>query len=87
MNNEVCIFSTNGSNSEIGVLVDDIYTAYINNIDFGFTYTNMIKGVFRIKNGCQRIIYFCDGLNPDRVINLDNLDQYGTPFDVTLTKS
>ena len=36
-------------------------------------FQNQIQGVSRTLNGCDRIIYFVDGLNPDRVINIDNI--------------
>jgi len=30
-----------------------------------------IHGVYKMLRGCERIIYFVDGINPDRVINID----------------
>jgi hypothetical protein len=59
-------------NSEIGI-INKIYnyTTIINNPCLNFT--KQIQGVFKIFNGCDRIIYFVDGVNPDRSINIDDL--------------
>ena len=40
----------------------------------GFSLENQIEGTFRIKNGCERIVYFVDHSNPDRYINIDDLE-------------
>jgi len=36
-------------------------------------FQNQVQGVYRILNGCDRVIYFVDGLNSDRVVNIDNI--------------
>lgn len=72
----VVIFSTNGTNSEIGIARDCNYTALINNTCMGFDTAYPIKGTFRMRNGCEINIYFVDGNNVDRHINLDRLDDY-----------
>lgn len=35
-----------------------------------------VQAVYRLVKGCERVIYFVDGVNNDRVINIDNLDFY-----------
>lgn len=73
------IFSTDGTTSYIGVVQTPDYDSYTNIITstcLGFQECHPITGEYRIKNGCDRHLYFQDGINPDRAINLDNLDQY-----------
>ena len=72
----VVVFSTNGTNSEIGIARDCNYTALVNNTCMGFDTAYPIKGTFRMRNGCEKNIYFVDGNNVDRHINLDRLDDY-----------
>lgn len=55
----------------------------VNTPDLNFDLNRPIKALFRIRKGCERTIYFTDNYNPYRVINIDNLSQYGIPFDVT----
>jgi len=41
-----------------------------------FNICNEIEATYRVKNGCDTIIYFVDHLNPDRSVNLNYLEQY-----------
>jgi len=60
-----------------------------------FSTKHQIKGVWRLRKGCDRVIYFVDGNNPDRCINIDDilfnpdshsyLDNSGN-FDCSLTQ-
>ena len=60
-----------------------------------FSTKHQIKGVWRLRKGCDRVIYFVDGNNPDRCINIDDilsnpdshsyLDDNGN-FDCSLTQ-
>ena len=79
---ELIIFSTNEVDSEIGLLKKDIYTVIVNDEDqedkLGFSTKYLITGQYRVKNDCFRIIYWCDGYNPDRQLNLDDLEEYQT---------
>ncbi len=52
--------------------------------DLGFSRNHPVTGEFRIIRGCERVIYFCDGVNPDRYLNLDRLDQFTTSNDLRL---
>jgi len=66
---ESCIFSGEG---EIGVLSNGTYTKLYDNSELAFN--SYIKGEYRLLNGCDRIVYWNDGVNPDRVINLDKIN-------------
>lgn len=80
-NDEFVVFSTNNTNSEIG-LYNSITCAYTSLLDdlttncLNFSTSNPINAILRFKNGCDRIIYFTDNYNPYRSINIDNLTQY-----------
>jgi len=76
-NNEVYLFSTNSTLSEIGKFKEGKYTT-LANLDLDFNRAYPISGEFRVKNGCERIIYFGDHLNPDRFFNEDQLDDFKT---------
>ena len=52
------------------------YVELISTKDLGFSTANPIQGIFRLRNGCERVIYFTDRTNPFRVINLDQLAEY-----------
>lgn len=69
--NEVVIFMTDNTNSEIGILKNCNYTTIVSDICLGFKTTNPITGEFRVINGCDRKIYWRDSLNPDRHLNID----------------
>lgn len=36
-------------------------------------FQRQIQGVYKVLNGCDRVIYFVDGVNSDRVINIDDI--------------
>lgn len=62
------------NNPDAILLVDTskcTYTTLIQNNCLNFT--KQIQGVYRTINGCDRIIYFVDGVNDDRVINIDDI--------------
>lgn len=69
-NNETVVWSTNGEFDEIGIHKQCKYTTLVNAV-FGFDITKPILATFRIKNGCERIVYWVDGNNEDRYFNLD----------------
>ena len=39
-----------------------------------FTFGDIITGTYRVIKGCERVIYWRDGINPDRQLNIDKLD-------------
>lgn len=81
-NESTIIFSGNGTNSQIGELsIDDNYTVLIDDTSESckLNFNTYIKGrEFRIRSGCDRTIYWSDNVNPDRYLNLDNLDSVYT---------
>lgn len=70
-----CIFSTNDFDSEIGLFDLDAckYTKVVSSVDLKFKTTNLIKGVSRDNFDCSQTVYFTDGLNPRRAINLSKI--------------
>lgn len=78
-NNEIAIFSTNGSISEIGVASGCKYQSLVRSSCLQFNTNYPIKGEFRVINGCERVVYFQDGFNADKSINLDDLENYLLP--------
>jgi len=83
--NETVLFTTDGTNSTIGILSrnDDMSYQYEIKVDdtkqntkLGFKKDTYIRGSYRLLNGCDKIIYFVDGINKDRRINLGQLKNY-----------
>ena len=68
------IFTTDDTNSEIGIFDESActYVKKVNDPCLGFKRSNLITGVSRRRYDCERPIYFSDGLNPDRFMDLDN---------------
>lgn len=77
-NEEVYIFSTNGPNSEIGLFKQDNYTTLVNTDCLNFSIEHPITGEYRVRNGCERTIYWCDHVNPDYWYNIDSPDDFKT---------
>ena len=68
------IFTTDDTNSEIGVFDESActYNKVVNDPCLGFKRSNLITGISRKRFDCKRPIYWVDGLNPDRFMDLDN---------------
>lgn len=75
-NNQVVIFSTNGTNSEIGLVKDCEYTTLINSECLNFNIQHQIDATYRVRRGCETVIYFTDNFNPVRQVNLNKLENY-----------
>lgn len=85
-NNETVIFSVSGDNtsSEIGILDDNCnYTVHVNDADvlrtkdkLNFKVEYQIQATYRLRRGCERTVYFTDGLNPPRYYNFDKPKQF-----------
>ena len=69
------VFTTDDVNSEIGIFdeSDCTYTKIVNDACLNFKRNNLITGAFRERFDCQRLVYFDDGLNPTRVLNIDDV--------------
>jgi hypothetical protein len=80
LEDKTIIFSVkqDNSNSEIGVWNEKTknYSTLINANCLSFKITNQVRGIFRVREGCNTNIYFTDFTNPWRVIDIDNLEQY-----------
>jgi len=69
------IFSTNDNDSEIGIL-DEIkctYTKLVNDSCLNFKRSNLIRGVSKENYDCTESVYWNDGLNPARVLNVNDV--------------
>jgi len=73
--NEWVVFSTNNTDSEIGIFDEGLckYTKVVNDKCLSFKITNLITGAAKENFDCTHSVYWQDGLNPDRYINLDNV--------------
>lgn len=77
--NIVYLFITDGTVSEIGELNCCNYTTIVSSSCLNFSTKNPIKGEYRIRNGCERMLYWNDcHRNSDRYLNLDELDEFFT---------
>jgi hypothetical protein len=79
-NDEWIITSTDDVNSEIGYYRESIcqYYKIVNDPCLGFKRTNLITGISKENFDCSWQIYFADNLNPDRTLNIGNIDN--APF-------
>ena len=68
------IYSTNDLDSEIGYFEEDAcnYTTIVNDRCLGFKKTNLISGLSKENFDCSWQVYWADGLNPDRTMNVGN---------------
>jgi hypothetical protein len=74
--NEIVIFSTNGTNSEIGTVKNCDYTSVVNSECLGFSIEYQIDATYRLRRGCETVVYFTDKLNSVRQINFAKLEDY-----------
>lgn len=58
--------------NRIVLIEDNVPTTILDNLDLNFSSLNIIKGTYRINFRNERIIYWVDGFNDDRVLNIDN---------------
>jgi hypothetical protein len=72
------LFTTDDTNSEIGIFDESAcsYKKLINDPCLGFKRSNLITGASRKRYDCERVVYWVDGLNPDRSMDVDNVQQY-----------
>jgi len=55
------------------VYPDCHHEIYITSDCLNFRIQNQVQAEYRIRNGCEHVIYFTDDYNPPRVINIDSL--------------
>jgi len=83
-NDEWVIYSTDNSNSEIGFFKEAgcQYSKIVNDPCLGFNTANLIIGVAKQNFDCSWQTYWADGNEPDRTMNIGNLDSapYADPW-------
>jgi hypothetical protein len=69
------VFTTDNTNSEIGLFdeSDCTYDKIVNAPCLNFKTTNLITGVSRTRFDCETLVYWDDGLNPTRTLNIDEV--------------
>lgn len=69
------LFSTDNFSSEIGSFDDSKceYTTVVNDVCLNFNQDNLIIGAAKENFDCSWQIYWDDGMNPSRTLNLDNI--------------
>lgn len=76
-NGETVVFLTFDGLSEIGIINEkDVYTKLINTRLLNFSEKYPIRSIFRIRKNNNRVLYFADGINKPRSINIDRLSNY-----------
>lgn len=67
------VFTTDDTNSEIGIFDESqcTYTKVVNDPCLGFKRSNLITGAARKRFDCNREVYWVNGLNPDRFMDID----------------
>ena len=68
------LFTTDNVNSEIGVFDESScsYKKVINDKCLNFNTSHLIIGTYRKRFDCERLVYWDDGNNPSRVMDIDN---------------
>ncbi len=79
--NQSVLFTEPGT---IYLLQDEILTVLYTDPAFNFTRKYPIVGASNIVNGCERVVYWCDGVNPDRFFNIDKPERFTTLNDFRL---
>ena len=69
------VFTTNNNDCEIGIFDESActYEKRINDPCLNFKTTHLITGASNERYDCENLVYFDDGLNPSRVLNIDDI--------------
>jgi hypothetical protein len=82
-NKETVVFLAHDDKSKPSIIgIQDCnceFEALITSSCLNFDPCYPIKGEVSVRKGCENVIYFVDGNNPDRSIDLGNLEYYITP--------
>lgn len=83
------VFSTDDVHSEIGIFDESecSYKKVVNDPGLNFKRSNLITGVYRKRYDCERLVYWDDGINPSRVMDIDNPPYMFVPERAGDTKS
>jgi hypothetical protein len=83
-NDEWVIYSTDDTNCEIGFFKEDRcqYSKIVNDPCLGFKRTHLIIGIAKENFDCSWQVYWADGLNPDRTLNVGDINTapYSDPW-------
>ncbi len=88
--NEIAIFSvTQDGISEIGIINSNTctYTTHVNDAltpedrKLNFSVAKQIKATYRLRRGCERTVYWVDGINKPRQYNFDKPENFETAGD------
>jgi len=80
--NEQVIFTDENYIYLLNTDTDDLTGYILPNANFN----SPIKAESRIINGCERVVYWCDSINPDRFFNFDRVDNFKTNGQFDLDK-
>ena len=75
----VVLFATDDDKSKIYLQKDCEITTLVNQNCLYFRSDYYVNGFYRIINGCERVIYFTDGYNNYRSLNIDRIEDYYYP--------
>ena len=81
---DILVFSTNNTNSEIGIISNNVYSAVYNAADMGLNTSNPVQAEYYRDYKSERIVAWIDGLNPPRVINIDDVSGVSSTEDLLL---
>ena len=75
---QTCIFSVSNDNtkSEIGILENDTYKSVVESSDLNFDVNHQIQATYRLRRGCNKTVYWVDGINKPRQFDFQNSRQY-----------
>lgn len=77
--NVIFSVSLDGLKSEIGITdKNSVYIVKVNSPDLGFSINNQIQCLYRLRLGCEDVIYFTDGKQSMRVFNFARPEEYYT---------
>lgn len=76
--NQTVVFTVNPStgNSRINVVEDCNLTVIVDGTQLAFNIQHQIQGIYRLRRGCEKTIYFTDNYNPPRYFNLSQDKAY-----------
>ena len=81
---EIVIFSVteDNTNSEIGIL-DGLghYTSLVREPELCFQLQHQIQAIYRLRRGCEKTIYWTDGINPVRFYIIEKEEDFKTTQD------
>ena len=75
---QTCIFSVSNDNtkSEIGILENDTYRSVVESSGLNFDVNHQIQATYRLRRGCNKTVYWVDGINKPRQFDFQNSRQY-----------